>query len=52
CYRAPTIGRTLCDFEAGLIQGVMEELVGKNVTREIYCWGLSNSFCGFEVIFE
>ncbi len=52
CYRAPPIGRILCDFEAGLIQGVMEELVGKNVTREIYCWGLGNSFCGFEVIFE
>ena len=52
CYQAPPIGRTLCDFEAGLIQGAMESLVGKNITREIYCWGLGNSFCGFEVIFE
>lgn len=52
CYSAPPIGRTLCDFEAGLIQGAIEALIGKNVTREIYCWGLGNSFCGFEVIFE
>jgi len=52
CYKAPPIGRTLCDFEAGLIQGAMEKLIGENVTREIYCWGLGNSFCGFEVIFE
>lgn len=52
CYQTPPIGRTLCDFEAGLIQGAMENLVGKNITREIYCWGLGYSFCGFEVIFE
>ncbi len=52
CYNTPPIGRTLCDFEAGLIQGTMEELVGKNITREVYCQGLGYSFCGFEVIFD
>ncbi|NJD99836.1 hypothetical protein E3E26_08600 [Thermococcus sp. LS1] len=52
CYHAVPIGRTLCDFEAGLIQGIIEELVGRNITREIYCQGLGYSFCGFEVVFE
>ncbi|MCD6558260.1 V4R domain-containing protein [Palaeococcus sp. (in: euryarchaeotes)] len=52
CYQSPPIGRTLCDFEAGMIQGAIESLIGKNITREIYCWGLGNSFCGFEIVFE
>ncbi|MCD6523742.1 MAG: hypothetical protein J7K48_01890 [Thermococcus sp.] len=52
CYNTTPVGRTLCDFEAGFIQGVMEALIGKNITREVYCWGLGNHFCGFEVIFE
>ncbi len=52
CYNAPPIGRTLCDFEAGIIQGALETLIGANVTKEIYCFGLGNSFCGFEVAFE
>ncbi len=51
CYQAPNVGRALCDFEAGLIQGVIEEIIGKNTTKELYCWGLGNSFCGFEVVF-
>ncbi|MBC7095391.1 V4R domain-containing protein [Thermococcus sp.] len=51
CYQTPPIGRTLCDFEAGMLQGSMEALVGKNITKELYCWGLGNSFCGFEIIF-
>jgi len=52
CYDAPLVGRTLCDFEAGLIQGALEVLIGPNVTREVYCCGLGYSFCGFEVTFE
>jgi len=52
CYNIKPVGRTLCDFEAGFIQGVMEALIGKNITREVYCWGLGNHFCGFEVVFE
>ncbi len=50
CYQAPKVGRALCDFEAGLIQGVIEEIIGRNTTKELYCWGLGNSFCGFEVV--
>ncbi len=52
CYDSPVIGKTLCDFEAGLIQGALEKLIGPNITKEVYCCGLGNSFCGFEVLFE
>lgn len=45
-------GITMCDFEAGVIEGVLEVLIGRNVTKERYCWGLGYSFCGFETIFE
>jgi len=52
CYGVPNIGRTLCDFEAGVLQGILAELYGPNRVREKYCWGLGYSFCGFEVVFE
>ena len=52
CYGIPNIGMPMCDFEAGVIQGTLESLIGKNITKETYCWGLGYSFCGFEVYFE
>lgn len=52
CYGIPNIGMPMCDFEAGVIQGALESLIGKNITKEKYCWGLGYSFCGFEVYFE
>ncbi|MGB9787011.1 MAG: V4R domain-containing protein [Infirmifilum uzonense] len=52
CYGVPNIGQTLCDFEAGVIQGMLSELYGRNVVREKYCWGTGYSFCGFEIAFE
>lgn len=52
CYGMKNLEETMCDFEAGVIEGVMEELYGKNTTIEKYCWGLGNHFCGFEVYFE
>jgi len=52
CYGVKYVGSTMCDFEAGVIEGAMELLVGRNRTREVYCWGLGYPFCGFEVVFE
>jgi len=52
CYGIPNIGMPMCDFEAGVIQGALESLIGKNITKEKYCWGLGYSFCGFEIYFE
>ncbi|MHB9301888.1 V4R domain-containing protein [Thermofilum pendens] len=48
---SPHIGRTLCHFEAGLVSGVMEKLVGRNRVGETHCWGTGYSFCGFDVYF-
>ena len=52
CYGTSNIGIALCDFEAGVIEGVLEKLYGKNTTIEKYCWGLGYHFCGFESYFE
>lgn len=52
CYGLPNLGRTMCDFEAGVIQGILTELYGSNVVKEKYCWGTGYSFCGFEAYFE
>jgi len=52
CSGMKPSGITMCDFEAGVIEGVLEVLIGRNVTKERYCWGLGYSFCGFEIIFE
>lgn len=52
CYGLPNIGRTMCDFEAGVLQGILSELFGSSSVKERYCWGTGYSFCGFEVRFE
>ncbi len=52
CSGMEAVGIPMCDFEAGVIEGVLEQLIGKNTTREKYCWGLGYSFCGFETYFE
>ncbi len=52
CYGMLPVGMPMCDFEAGIIEGVLERLYGKNKTVERYCWGLGYSFCGFESYFE
>lgn len=52
CYDLPNVGKAMCDFEAGILQGILTELYGSNIVKEKYCWGLGNSFCGFEIYFE
>ena len=52
CYGMLPVGIPMCDFEAGIIEGVLEKLYCRNKTVEKYCWGLGYSFCGFESYFE
>ena len=49
CYRLPATGTALCDFERGLIDGVLERITGADViTKETLCWGLGDTVCQFE----
>jgi len=52
CFGMKPVATPMCDFEAGIIEGVMEGLYGRNATVEKNCWGLGNHFCGFEVHFR
>jgi diguanylate cyclase (GGDEF)-like protein len=49
CYRLPNTGAALCDFERGLIDGVLENVTGAEVlSKETLCWGLGDTVCQFE----
>ncbi len=49
CYRLPPTGSALCDFERGLVDGVLEHITGAEViTKETLCWGLGDTVCQFE----
>jgi len=51
CAGMMPVGRKLCSFEGGLIAGVMESILKKQVTAtEITCiGGLGHKTCGFDV---
>jgi diguanylate cyclase (GGDEF)-like protein len=49
CQRLEPTGTPLCDFERGLIDGVLENITGAEVlTKETLCWGLGDTICQFE----
>ncbi|HMK93673.1 MAG TPA: DUF2507 domain-containing protein [Thermoleophilia bacterium] len=49
CHRLPATGSPLCDFERGLIDGVLERITGAEViSKETLCWGLGDTVCQFE----
>jgi diguanylate cyclase (GGDEF)-like protein len=49
CHRLPNVGVALCDFERGLIDGVLEDVTGVEVlSKETLCWGLGDTVCQFE----
>jgi len=51
CSGIPNIGKTVCQFEGGLIAGVISALFNTNVrVVETHCAGTGYSFCGFDVI--
>jgi diguanylate cyclase (GGDEF)-like protein len=49
CEQLPPNGTALCDFERGLVDGVLESITGTDVlTKETLCWGLGDTVCQFE----
>jgi diguanylate cyclase (GGDEF)-like protein len=49
CERLPRTGTAVCDFERGLLDGVLEHVTGTEiVTKETLCWGLGDTVCQFE----
>ena len=49
CHGLPAVGSPLCDFERGLIDGVLEVVTGTEVvTKETMCAGLGDTVCQFE----
>jgi len=49
CQRLPAGGTAVCDFERGLVDGVLEGITGREVvTKETLCWGLGDTVCQFE----
>lgn len=44
------IGVSLCEIEAGFIEGFMEKSTGKSFSsKEVECWGLGQQHCTFQV---
>lgn len=52
CAGMATVGRTLCQFEAGIVAGVVQTIVGKPTkAKEMTCiGGLGHDSCGVEVL--
>lgn len=54
CSGLTVVGRTLCQFEGGLIAGVVESVLKKRTrAQEVTCiGGLGDKACGFELDFR
>lgn len=52
CSGMTPVGRTLCQFEAGLVAGVVQAITGKQTkAKEMTCiGGLGHDSCGVEVL--
>lgn len=52
CSGMAPVGRTLCQFEAGIVAGVVQTVVGKPAkAKEITCiGGLGHDSCGVEIL--
>ncbi|MFX0195547.1 MAG: V4R domain-containing protein [Candidatus Hodarchaeota archaeon] len=46
----PEIGIPICYWDAGLIAGIVETIIGTPVyAEETHCWGLGDTFCDFHI---
>lgn len=46
-------GRTICHYQAGMLAGIFEALLGTRVlSAEKNCWGLGDRFCEFQLDVE
>ena len=53
CSGVPKVGEPLCYFEAGLIAGGLESVLGNSIkVLETKCWGLGDRVCRWEVTRE
>lgn len=52
CSGLEPVGRTLCQFEGGLIAGVVENVLNKRAkAKEVTCiGGLGHDSCGFDIL--
>ncbi len=49
CQRLEPTGTPVCDFERGIIDGVLEAITGLEIlTKETLCWSLGDTVCQFE----
>ncbi len=49
CSRLPATGTAVCDLERGIVDGVLEGILGTAVvTKETLCWSLGDTVCQFE----
>ncbi len=49
CQLLPPTGTPVCDVERGIVDGVLEEVLGTAVvTKETLCWSLGDTVCQFE----
>lgn len=49
CSGAPNVGEPLCHFEAGLVAGGFEQVLGSRVkVVETRCWGLGDRECRYD----
>ncbi|EHP89138.1 DUF2507 domain-containing protein [Methanotorris formicicus] len=50
CSGLPNIGKPVCFFEAGLIAGMLENILGKSVyVTEVKCHATGHDYCEFKV---
>lgn len=50
CGDMPEVGHTLCSLDEGMIEGIYEERLGKEVTvREVECFGTGERHCRFKI---
>jgi len=49
CRLLPPTGTPVCDVERGIVDGVLEGILGTEVvTKETLCWSLGDTVCQFE----
>lgn len=49
CRLLPPTGTAVCDLERGIVDGVLEGILGTDVvTKETLCWSLGDTVCQFE----
>ncbi|EHQ87258.1 V4R domain-containing protein [Desulfosporosinus youngiae] len=51
CSGLPETGETVCNYDEGLIMGILEQYTGKQfIVRETDCWSTGDWTCRFHVV--